>query len=1237
MPGNPIDSALGAPSAAPPSAAPNPIDATLGGSSASATPPTQNPIDSALRNPIDQDSDGEAQRLGEGQSWLTKPLQTSLFGVGEYRQGATGIEKGVEKFASGLLSPVSIGLMLVTGGLGSLAEAGAATAGEEAATSLSAQALSKLAPETAASVAKAAGVVSKLANAGFTGQQILAIADKEPLLAQAIKDGNSDKAMELGTSMLLEGVAARLSTQHLMKMMNPTGEPVWTQDKDVIAASQQPQQLAGAKALAFRKANEALIKNTPLDMAARLYHEAGQDPATLERWRQEIVDDNNIKPAIQQKYDTLLKQAQNLPDEVKKLSSQLRVDYATDLTDLKAAGKFHPNSNGAPNYAGQHKYVFEDEGGSSLRYTGLRKLTKSPEFTKPRSFDTVVDAIKAGYEPKEIGLAGAREEYIRNLGEMHGAIDADNKVISQTADDNRPVGIDPARVRVIDGKKVIPVEQGAEVGAIGERRADADTRQRIDDMTPEEREQAIRGLRPGETTLKPSAFRMTDEQHRPEDFLRRVVGKAATEDEIKAAVVKEGASDLEIQNLRDAYKAGQKIEPVQVTVDKNGDVVDSSGLHRAYAAMQAGIEKIPVERRTLKEPRAANSEPAPGKWPSGLDPIADKQIIGRAIAEVTKAVPGIPATIGFDELGPKAQQQVIKRALDMKVDEKTANSPTATAVRKPSLAPSGAKVIAHNGKLYWNVDDYQPGPDTFKRWRYRTTDKYGNAVFDSANTLIHPDYHEQIMQAFQDNSWFRKNPIMRSLLGASMNAKASLLTASPFHWNTMWQRGIQMGLSPLEALRPNEITPDRLAVTAKYGPTLSVANQRSLVAEGLASNKLINKLPGVGKLMGNLEERLFGGGGYIDRLKADAFDKVTAQIAKRHTNWTGDQVQFASSKIVDAAFGGLNWKMLGASMNGVDALRLIALAPDFTGSQVLFAKHGVEPGGSVIGQSLMRIALYNFGVARALNMLTTGQLHVEHPFSVVSPDGKKIYSIRTMPQDILHAMTDPRGFAYNRVNPLLVRTSIEAITGRDEQGKQADYQKQLHDLLRNVLPISSQNFVPSFRREGEGIGTSVLRSVGVNSEPNTTSAYKLSSQLASGKSESGPVDTDKLEHHQHVLQMEDALRSGALKPEDLNAAIEHQTISIDDAKQIWENYKVTQGMDEYNARLYTRATRLPMKDFFQVWDVATPAEKQVLLPLLEKKGKDYLRTSQKKMVQTERDSDPTYKRVRRDLAHLPLW
>src|SRR5579872_7232952 len=72
----------------------------------------------AKSSPVPKDED----RFGEGESWYSRPLTSSILGIPEYRQGAGGSERGVEKFASGLSSPVSLGLMLATGGLGSLAE-----------------------------------------------------------------------------------------------------------------------------------------------------------------------------------------------------------------------------------------------------------------------------------------------------------------------------------------------------------------------------------------------------------------------------------------------------------------------------------------------------------------------------------------------------------------------------------------------------------------------------------------------------------------------------------------------------------------------------------------------------------------------------------------------------------------------------------------------------------------------------------------------------------------------------------------------------------------------------------------------------------------------------------------------------------------------------------------------------------------------------------------------------------
>jgi GGDEF domain-containing protein len=1358
--------------------------------------------------------DDEVERMGVGQSFLTKPVTTSVLGWGEYRKGASGAERGVEKFASSLLSPLSIGLIAVTGGLGGLAEAGAATAGEEVASSLAGRAgqlaLSKLAPEAAASVARAAGVASKLASAGFTAQQILGLTQRVPQFTQALRDGDYDKAAEYGTQGLLEGVMTGLSATHLMKTMSPTGEPVITKDQHILAASEQPQKMAGIEADRFRETNKALIKNHSLDIAARLYHEAGGDPATLERWRQEVVDDNNIKPAIQQKYDAILKQAQNLPDPIRKLSADLRVKYAAEWGDLQAIGKADAGSQGHENYSGQHKWDLDDEGGNSLRNVGTtRKLTKSPAFTKRAEFGTIVDALKAGFEPKDIGLAGAREEYIRDQGRMYGAFAADQEALKYSSADGRPVAIEPAKVISLGKRLLYPVRPGEDIADVGERRADVDQRKRIDEMTPDEMRKTLltsdvtglpnrrafneqtpspavamsdadglkalndrygyhvgdallrakadalrtagldayhekgdeflfrgnskaelaqkleaarnilrstvfdattrdgrvvsftgvdfsygaeKDLSAAETELKQhkatreaagqrgrgqlggihetqsgrgvnqaEAPKGVTRQYRPEDFLRRVGAD-------KAAILREGVSDIDIQNLRDAIKAGQPVGHIEVVIDKDGNVLQASGLYRASAALQAGVENVPVSVRKITGEIPPGDRT--GKWPVGSGLRSDDELLGQAVREVAEVKSRAQAVrelgkgkpyekldaktraavdqrtevlskdkTSYEKLDAGTRTAVNRRVETLKTQMKTAAAANPTAVRRPIVEP-GENLVMHKGKLYYDVTDYKDGPETtFARSRVRDIGEDGKPIFERAALKFHPDYQEPMRRMFDDQSWVRKNPILRGALYASSQAKRSLLGFfSPFHITTEGLRGVQMGLSVREVLNPAPITESSLSMNTKFSPSTGVMNQRSLVAEGVAENNaLIHKIPGIGPLMAKNEEFLFGSNGYIDRLKSASFEKVVGQLTKRHPNWNPDQVHFASSKIVDAAYGGLNWKMLGRSLSDVDMLRLVALAPDFTGSQLLFAYHGLEPGGSVVGQSLMRIAMYNFGVARVLNMMTTGKLHVEHPFSVVSPDEKKIYSIRTMPSDILHAITDPGQFTYNRLNPLLVRTTIEALTGRDEKGKAVSAQHELHDLVRNIIPISLQNVLPGYKREDEGIGTSLLRSGGIAAEPNVSNAYKVAGQLASGHSESGPVQQDKLDQHQQTLQLEDALRSGSIKLPGINEAVENHVITQDQAKEIYENYRTTEGMDPYVGRLYSRALRLPMKEIFQVYDAGTDAEKKVLFPLMEKKAKAYLKKSQTDMTPEQRAKDETYARARHDFLHLPLF
>jgi hypothetical protein len=1002
-------------------------------------------------------------RMGVGESVFTRPLTTYL-GIPEYRQGAGGIERGVEKFASGLTSPLNLGLMLVTGGLGGVAEAGASTAATEAGEAVAegglslagkagASVLSRLAPETAAKVATASGTIEKLANAGFTLNQLYDVAKSVPRISDAIKAGDTDTALEMVTSAALGSVAAALSAKHLIR--DEAESPTWTRDKEVVGAAQQPVNIMNARAATFESNYADLIDNQATkDMPGLLYKEAGgregefapaqapgaaKQPNTIEQlklWQKEVADDKNIQPQVRQRWIDYLEKAQNLPDDVKNLSTQLTGEYQRywqDYKDKKIVREALPDgtsNEGRLNYAGPHIYDKDDTLTSSLLARSRQAITKTPQHLKPREFATAIDALKAGYEPTR-GLAAAHAEYIRQVGQRLGHYQAEQSLLSERApNDSMPLAVNPAQIRGV--KEVIP-EPGEGLGLI-----------------------------PGKT---------------------------------RTAV------------------------PVD-SLDKLGKL---------------DVDNIPPE-----------------KLFQGQD-----------------------------------------------------------------------------GKWYLDVSDYRDGPELFTRKRFKDTARDPNdstagiALTEPQPLKIHPDYVDTIKDTFENTSWFRKNPIMRTALAASSTAKSSLLSLSPFHWTTEYLRGLQMGLTPWEALNPPKLTEASRAVSAKFGARVlgGSSKARAGFEEGLGSEGgVMSKIPGVGKVLGDIENKLFGNNGYIDRLKGAAFDKVAKQLEEKNRNWSRDQVDMATSRIVDAAFGGLNYKMLGVSMASQDAARLFFLAPDFTGSQALFAKYALQPGGSVIAQSLGRIALYNFAAAQILNLLTTGQIHPEHPFGVVSSDDKNVWTVRTMPQDMLHAMTDPRGFIYNRLNPLIARTGAEAVLGRDSQGRKVDAQQEVHDLLRNILPIPGQALLPGFHPEGQTNLTQVARALGATAIPNRTSAEDTARELASGHTATGPVKPEQLERHQLVLDIENKLQDKTITPEALNQYVEQGKITKKDLGDIKTNMRESQLMGPTDARLYRYASRLPADELLKVWDVATPSEKKDLRPLMIKRAATY----EKEAL----PSDPTYQRLK---------
>src|SRR5260370_1383854 len=140
----------------------------------------------------------------------------------------------------------------------------------------------------------------------------------------------------------------------------------------------------------------------------------------------------------------------------------------------------------------------------------------------------------------------------------------------------------------------------------------------------------------------------------------------------------------------------------------------------------------------------------------------------------------------------------------------------------------------------------------------------------------------------------------------------------------------------------------------------------------------------------------------------------------------------------------------------------------------------------------------------------------------------------------------------------------------------------------------------------------IAKAAGANVYQYRTEAEKLAAQLASDRTETGPVDKTELARHRAKLQAEDAVRSG--DKFDLTG------FSLRERKEIHANAKLSP--------LVARFSRLPMRDALQVWGAATSAEKAELRHELAKKRVSYLERANANMSREERQSDPTYAQVK---------
>lgn len=556
---------------------------------------------------------------------------------------------------------------------------------------------------------------------------------------------------------------------------------------------------------------------------------------------------------------------------------------------------------------------------------------------------------------------------------------------------------------------------------------------------------------------------------------------------------------------------------------------------------------------------------------------------------------------------------------------------------------------AQNKVYAWDPQDYiSLDHSAMKGWNFVTNDPSGNGIFVKSDIKVHPEFADYLKNRLGlEQSAISKNPIGKALLGVGTKAKETLLSLSPFHMVQEGLRALMVGVNPFHITGPdiengakvdplNPNSPTKIYKGVQNGLTTGTDYKgQQEHSEGLSAGEgLLSKIPGIGKTLANsmdwYQSLLFRR--YIPALKARGYELMFDRYQDSHPDWSVDRVAKAAASHTNNTFGGVNWKAMGRSATTQDWGRLLLLAPDWMEAEMrsganLFNK---EEGGLGRAQ-VAKMALGMWGVSRVLNLVSTGNPHLEAPFglAVKNKEGKEtVFSIRTLPTDLLHAASDPVGFLKGRLSPT-IRTGEELVSGRDQYGRKMTPEDLWVDVFRNMSPIPLQSIGQVVSGTGPEVGNigQTWKAIGGTAQNYSTPAQKLAASLASNHSEDGPVDQSQMARHKRVLQFEDAVRSGDMSwPDLMRLTYETDQLHENELKKIQSNVKATQGMTSDMASLFSRASRLPAKEYLDLLDTANASEKSALAKLTMQVQKRYLTKAKKDETPQERSQDPVFQK-----------
>lgn len=501
--------------------------------------------------------------------------------------------------------------------------------------------------------------------------------------------------------------------------------------------------------------------------------------------------------------------------------------------------------------------------------------------------------------------------------------------------------------------------------------------------------------------------------------------------------------------------------------------------------------------------------------------------------------------------------------------------------------------ITEDGRPYVAVDH-----PALRKWKWATKDENGTPIFLQGDMLVHPDFAGKLKNLL-GRSWFRnwgvevngvKYRPLNAVLGAGQAFKETMLDMSGFHAVQVALHGLEHTVNLAKLAEINLDDPHQMRFV-ENGLVIADHDALGQMSEGGGSGSLVRKIPGAGKLAQFTSDFTFHT--LIPRLKMtmaiDAFERNKA----RYPELTEDQLYELTGEQANAAFGGLNYKLLYRNPTAQDMFRMLALAPDFLEARARFVSQAVKPYGKEQFRALVIGAVTMYTVARFANQAVSGDPHWDKPFSLVvpQPDGsQKEWRLRTIQGDIEHLIRDPQNFTFVRLNPIVARPMVEALMGRDQFGRKQGLGALATDTLKHGIPVAFQNWIRN--PQDYSLLDSLLQSMGVSNNTYRSPAERLADDLSNTPPRA--LTGTQLAQWQLEHKLQRGLASGEVDKARVVEEFKQGRLS----PHAFDNL-----MDpEVNkTRLQRMFTSLNTEDALQVWGLASDKEKQQLLPQLRRK------------------------------------